>query len=373
MVTCASSPAQILSMRRQSCHLIAGILVGVFCSFSAAVAAPSWDSRDFGFSDWQSNPFDQQSFEMGDFAEHILGGYRSHQLLRPSHSTSSGAPSDKTDATAIDTNATSAPSYQGFDISLFGNAAIVGTSRVSAAPKANGSTINAALGATVLTYFNFNDGNNAEDNSTGVAAGANADGVASTIIPSPTNGVLASSISFVAPGTTVNKLSSDTSAETLALQINGGGSGNPNEGKSFQFTLSTANYTNISLSYATRRSGVGFTTQTLAYSTDGTTFTNFGTVTPPNSTTFAASVFDLSTLTSGAVDNQTTLTFRFTLTGATGTAGTGFDQFDNFLVLGDPITPAPEPATVASGLLGAIGLCWHQRRRLAGLLHSKSS
>ena len=38
---------------------------------------------------------------------------------------------------------------------------------------------------------------------------------------------------------------------------------------------------------------------------------------------------------------------------------------DNIQVNG---TVIPEPATVAGGLLGVLGLCWHQRRRLIGSL-----
>jgi hypothetical protein len=31
-------------------------------------------------------------------------------------------------------------------------------------------------------------------------------------------------------------------------------------------------------------------------------------------------------------------------------------------------TIVPEPTTVAGGLLGVLGLCWHQRRRLRSIL-----
>ena len=37
------------------------------------------------------------------------------------------------------------------------------------------------------------------------------------------------------------------------------------------------------------------------------------------------------------------------------------NQIDNIQVNG---TAVPEPATVAGGLLGVLGLCWFQRRRL---------
>jgi len=41
------------------------------------------------------------------------------------------------------------------------------------------------------------------------------------------------------------------------------------------------------------------------------------------------------------------------------------NQIDNIQVAG---TAVPEPATVAGGLLGVLGLCWFQRRRLLGSL-----
>jgi len=34
-------------------------------------------------------------------------------------------------------------------------------------------------------------------------------------------------------------------------------------------------------------------------------------------------------------------------------------QIDNI-----QLVAVPEPATIAGGLLGVLGLCWHQRRRL---------
>ena len=62
-----------------------------------------------------------------------------------------------------------------------------------------------------------------------------------------------------------------------------------------------------------------------------------------------------------AANNAPNLAFRFFFTGGTGTRNFQYTQFDNLQLTG---TIVPEPATVAAGLLGVLGLCWLQRRRL---------
>src|SRR2546421_79167 len=60
-------------------------------------------------------------------------------------------------------------------------------------------------------------------------------------------------------------------------------------------------------------------------------------------------------------NNQPTLVLRLTFNG-------GMSQGNNLQTIIDNIqlngTAVPEPATVVSGLLGVLGLGWHQRRRL---------
>jgi hypothetical protein len=195
--------------------------------------------------------------------------------------------------------------------------------------------------AELVTYFNFNDGNLISD-PPGVQS--------STITPQ-----------FLTPsfvtGTTVNLALGDTTGAGSALRVtfsSGGGGGNA---KSLQFTVNTVNLSNLSLSYATEASSGGHI-QTLSYSTNGTTFTNVGTFTPTTSFTLA-SFNNLPT----AVDNQPSVTFRITITGVGGN-NNQFNDFDNIQLTGNAV---PEPATVVGGLLGALGLCWHQRRRLLGI------
>jgi hypothetical protein len=49
------------------------------------------------------------------------------------------------------------------------------------------------------------------------------------------------------------------------------------------------------------------------------------------------------------------------LTGGTSNGNNLESVIDNIRLDG---TIVPEPTTVAGGLLGVLGLCWHQRRRL---------
>jgi hypothetical protein len=55
------------------------------------------------------------------------------------------------------------------------------------------------------------------------------------------------------------------------------------------------------------------------------------------------------------------LTVRIGLTGGASNDPQVETTIDNILITG---TAAPEPATIAGGLLGVLGLCWFQRRRL---------
>ncbi|MBA3833107.1 MAG: hypothetical protein H0X34_14675 [Chthoniobacterales bacterium] len=196
----------------------------------------------------------------------------------------------------------------------------------------------------LVTYFNFNDSNTTAD-----LPGLE---LTPTIIPSPTNGV--SGFTFTS-GTTVNLATGDLTGAGQALTVTGGAS-LVNNGKSFQFTINTVGLTDLALSYATKRSPTGFTTQTLAYSTDGINFTNFGTVTPTSS--FVAYSFDLSAVDS--LENQTSVTFRYTLMGATNANGN--NVFDNIQVTG-----VPEPSTWVAGILAVGAVGFTQRRRFARL------
>jgi MYXO-CTERM domain-containing protein len=63
----------------------------------------------------------------------------------------------------------------------------------------------------------------------------------------------------------------------------------------------------------------------------------------------------------GTTLNINNLALRLDFTGGQSNGNDLQNQIDNIQIGG---TIVPEPATVAAGLLGVLGLCWHQRRRL---------
>ena len=65
-----------------------------------------------------------------------------------------------------------------------------------------------------------------------------------------------------------------------------------------------------------------------------------------------------------AANNQPFLAFGIILTGGQSNGINLQNVVDNILISG---TIVPEPATIAGGLLGVLGLCWFQRRRLIRL------
>ena len=198
----------------------------------------------------------------------------------------------------------------------------------------------------LITYFNFNDRNETSD----------PPGIQTTWItqtPSLSPGWV--------DGTTLNAVGSDPAGLALQLSFNNTGGGGP---KSFEIsTVSTVGLTNLSLSYATLTSVA--VNQMLSYSTDGgTTFTKAGSVpiTPP----LTPSTFTLVTFNNLAgAENQASVIFKITLSAA-GSNQQEFNDFDNIQLTCNAV---PEPATVVGGLLGALGLCWHQRRRLSEVRH----
>jgi len=145
----------------------------------------------------------------------------------------------------------------------------------------------------------------------------------------------------------------------------------------FSTTLDLADFTysSFTLSYDQNGSGTGPGTFYLAYSTDGSTFTKFGsdytltsgitwTTSTPNLGTIES--FDLSSVT--ALDTASTVYFRIvddgtTAVNGTGTVGTaGTDRVDNFII-GSTVSPVPEPAAFSLALLGGVAGIFVLRRR----------
>lgn len=244
------------------------------------------------------------------------------------------------------------------------------------------ATLGLAVSATgvyaqsTITGYNFNDG----ATTGGSAAGQpqnNATNTAALLAVDRGTGTLSVSQGFITgsnvvsfSGTTVNADAGDAAGAAIALQ---GGTGaaaggvGGNNGGFLQLNSSTSGFTNITVSFAAQATATGFTNDQFQYSTDGATFTNFGTAFTPQ-TSFSptatppgtATTFDLSSIT-GLNDNANAA-FRLVLGGATSSSGN--IRVDNLLVQGTALAPVPEPSGIAAMLIGmgALGLIVARRR-----------
>lgn len=142
------------------------------------------------------------------------------------------------------------------------------------------------------------------------------------------NGAYSSIQSFT--GTTANAEAGFGSGGSLSPQ---GGPGLSNNGMSILLEVSTLDHEDINLSWAYRRTGTGFNSVQLAYSSDGgSSFTNFGApFTPPSS--FSTTSFDFSSI--AALNDNPDVVFRITLNGATNASGN--NRYDNIKVEGTMI------------------------------------
>ena len=217
--------------------------------------------------------------------------------------------------------------------------------------------------ADLIAYFNFEDSSNgAPPDFTSDVVGApdfNPGGgvVLTTITTDYTTGeVLANH-----PGTSLNRSAGDIDVPPLSpgldvVLVNPANNNN----RHFDFSVPSSQglFQDMTLSFAVKSRRGGFDDVTVQFSINGGgTFTTFGTAALPTDGTRQVVSFAVPT----AANNAPNLAFRFFFTGGTGTGDGLFTQFDNLQLNG---TIVPEPATVAGGLLGVLGLCWHQRRRL---------
>ena len=161
-----------------------------------------------------------------------------------------------------------------------------------------------------------------------------------------------------APGVALNVPPGDPDPNASGLGLRASASNDP---ANFDIPLVTALgfFQNMSISFAVNVAGNGFSTVALWYSTNGgVTFTQAPGQTfnlPPSGTLV------VSFTVPAAANNAPLLVLRLQFTGGQSSGNNLQDTIDNIQING---TIVPEPATVAGGLLGVLGLCWHQRRRL---------
>jgi hypothetical protein len=164
------------------------------------------------------------------------------------------------------------------------------------------------------------------------------------------------SLSAVTPGLPQNLAPGDPAANLTALGLSRSGANSPAH---FDIPLFSSQgfFQDMTVSFAINAQGNGFTTANLYYSTDGGgSFTLFNTTTIPNSGTII-----VSAVVPAAANNAPNLEIRIELTGGQSNGANLQNVVDNIQIGG---TIVPEPATVAGGLLGVLGLCWFQRKRL---------
>jgi hypothetical protein len=127
------------------------------------------------------------------------------------------------------------------------------------------------------------------------------------------------------------------------------------------FPSSQGIYDITSVSFAYAAAGNSYTLVTLQMSTNGgVSFSNIAgvpaQVLPPTPGTVIS-----FTIPAGTTLNINNLVLRLSFSGGQSNGNNLQFQLDNVQIGG---TIVPEPATVAAGLLGVLGLCWFQRRRL---------
>jgi hypothetical protein len=137
-------------------------------------------------------------------------------------------------------------------------------------------------------------------------------------------------------------------------------SGTSNLGVEMFFPSSQGIYDITSVSFAYGANGNGFAFVQLQMSIDGgLSFpTNLsGVIALPSGPGFVVNI----PVPAGTTLNINNLALRLLFTGGQSNGADLQFELDNIQVNG---TIVPEPATVAGGLLGVLGLCWFQRRRL---------
>lgn len=145
-------------------------------------------------------------------------------------------------------------------------------------------------------------------------------------------------------GSAINAINPDPAGSSLALQASNASTGTPNNGATLVIQVNLALFIDPILTFASQRSATGFNSNQVAWSIDGTNYTDFGAAFDPT-TSFALRTFDFSSI--SALDRATTAYFRVTFNDASNNSGN--NRLDNFQL---NATSVPEPSTIC--LFGAI-------------------
>ena len=208
--------------------------------------------------------------------------------------------------------------------------------------------------ADLIAYFNF------EESTVGGPPDFTSDSPPAflgetTIIGTNIN---SNAVTTVTPGVALNRWPTDPDPNNLALGISRSAENNPGN-LDIPLPTSQGFFQDMSVSFAIEARGNGYTLAALFYSTDGgVNFTFSGaSVIIPNRRGALLITLPVPTV----ANNAPNLVVRIQFTGGQSSGQNVQDVIDNIRVEG---TIVPEPTTVVGGLLGVLGLCWHQRRRL---------
>jgi hypothetical protein len=209
-----------------------------------------------------------------------------------------------------------------------------------------------AAQADLIAYWNFNTNVTATNNGDTYAASTGA-GLIQLAVPSTDQvGGNRGNNSFA--GSSINAISPDINGQSLVVQGSANDSTTPdlaNNGSTLTISFSMASFEDVFLTFAAQRTSTGFNSNQVAWSTDGTNYTDLGAAYNP-ATSYSLQTFDFS----GLLDNAATAFIRITLNGSTANAGN--NRFDN-IQLNATLVPAPG----ALALLGLGGLIVSRRRR----------
>lgn len=220
----------------------------------------------------------------------------------------------------------------------------------------------APAGADLIAHWNFNDstpntlnGQLGTLNSLAPNSGSGTLTFSSGITLNTVSDGTADGNAGTFAGSTLNAVGADGSGGALTVTGGIGGGGDViSNGQSFTFGIDMTGYQDLVVTLATRGTGTGFNNNQLAWSTDGSTFTDFGPAWDGRPTSFFLLTRDLSSV--DALDDASTVFIRITLDGATSAAGN--NRFDN-VQFNATLIPAPG----AAALLGLGGLLAARRRR----------
>lgn len=145
-------------------------------------------------------------------------------------------------------------------------------------------------------------------------------------------------------GSAVNALNADLPLQSLAVEASNATTGTPNNGAALVLQFDMTGLENPILTFASRNTGTGFNNNQVAWSTDGTNYTNFNTY--ALTTTFALQTFDFTA--TDALDNTSTAFIRINFLGATGNSGN--NRLDNIQINAAAAVPEPSSAPLLAGL-----------------------